>query len=47
MGLNGNDRLYADDGSADALIDCDGGTADRARRDLQDPMPIGCESIGP
>jgi Ca2+-binding RTX toxin-like protein len=45
-GLGGNDILFANDGTADSAIDCDGGTADTAHVDSQDPTPVGCETIG-
>jgi hypothetical protein len=46
-GLAGDDRLFANDGSADSTINCDGGSADSAHVDPHDPAPIGCESVGP
>jgi glucose/arabinose dehydrogenase len=48
-GLNGNDALFANDGIADQVINCDGGTspgtADSAHVDAGDPAPSGCESV--
>jgi hypothetical protein len=46
-GLGARDILFANDGTADTTLDCDGGTADRAHVDAQDPPTIGCESVGP
>jgi hypothetical protein len=46
-GLGGNDSLFANDGTADTTIDCDGGTADTAHVDSQDPATVGCETEGP
>ena len=46
-GLGGTDRLFANDGTADSTINCDGGTTDIAHVDSFDPAPIGCESVGP
>jgi glucose/arabinose dehydrogenase len=47
FGVGGNDILFANDGTADTKIDCDGGTADAAHVDSQDPATVGCESVGP
>jgi hypothetical protein len=47
FGLGGNDTLFANDGTADTKIDCDGGTADSAHVDGSDPATVGCESVGP
>jgi dienelactone hydrolase len=47
LGLGGDDALFANDGSADTKIDCDGGTADSAHVDSHDPATVGCESVGP
>jgi Ca2+-binding RTX toxin-like protein len=51
IGLNANDILFANDGVADAQLNCDGGTtpgaADSVHVDSQDPSPSGCESVGP
>jgi Ca2+-binding RTX toxin-like protein len=47
FGLGGNDALFANDGTADTTIDCDGGTADIAHVDSHDPGTVGCETVGP
>ena len=47
FGLASNDILFANDGAADTKVDCDGGTADSAHVDAQDPPTVGCESVGP
>jgi uncharacterized repeat protein (TIGR01451 family) len=47
LGLAGNDTLFANDGLADAAIDCDGGTADIAHVNAGDPSTVGCETVGP
>jgi Ca2+-binding RTX toxin-like protein len=47
LGLGANDTLFANDGVADTAINCDGGTADSAHVDAQDPATVGCESVGP
>jgi Ca2+-binding RTX toxin-like protein len=43
FGLDGDDLLRANDGIADATVDCGGGSGDRARVDAIDPAPGGCE----
>jgi ELWxxDGT repeat protein len=49
IGLDGDDSLLANDGVADTILDCDGGTspgtADSAALDLLDPDPLGCETV--
>ena len=49
IGLNQKDTLIANDGVADALLDCDGGNtphnADIAQVDALDPAPLGCETV--
>jgi len=45
-GLAGNDVLFANDGSADTVLDCGIGT-DSAHVDAADPATSGCESVGP
>jgi Ca2+-binding RTX toxin-like protein len=43
FGLGGDDVLRANDGIADAVINCGAGAADEAIEDAIDPAPIGCE----
>jgi Ca2+-binding RTX toxin-like protein len=47
--LGGNDKIFANSGSRDKLIDCGEGTEDSAVIDLAatvgDPAPIGCETV--
>lgn len=47
LGLAGNDTLLANDGTADARIDCDGGSNDTALVDGADPVAVRCETVGP
>jgi hypothetical protein len=50
-GLEDDDTLFANDGVADAEVNCDGGatpgTADVAHVDALDPLPTNCETSGP
>jgi uncharacterized delta-60 repeat protein len=47
LGLGGDDTLFANDGTADTKINCDGGAADMAHVDPVDPATVGCETVGP
>lgn len=45
FGVNGDDDLLAEDGIADAVLNCGGGTGDFVDLDSGlDPAPIGCEA---
>ena len=43
FGLGGDDLLRANDGVADAAINCGVGAADESIEDAIDPAPVGCE----